>query len=50
MAGRGVPLSKIGKILGNTLPVVERVYAKHCPNDLCEAVDTITGSAVAMSK
>ena len=50
MARRGVPLIEDRHDLGNTLTVVERVYAKHCPNDLCEAVDSIMGSAVAMSK
>jgi integrase len=50
MARRGVPLWKIAKILGNTLAMVERVYAKHCPDDLREAVDTITGGAVEMGK
>lgn len=42
MARRGVPLWKIAKILGDTLATVERVYAKHCPDDLREAVDTIS--------
>lgn len=50
MARRGVPLWKIAKILGNTLAMVERVYAKHSPDDLREAVDTITGGAVEMGK
>lgn len=48
MARRGVPLWKIAKILGNSLAMVERVYAKHCPDDLREAVDTITGGSVEM--
>lgn len=42
MARRGVPLWKIAKILGNTLAMVERVYAKHSPDDLREAVDMIS--------
>lgn len=42
MARRGVPLFIVAKILGNTLAVVERVYAKHCPDDLREAVDLIS--------
>jgi integrase len=41
MARRGVPLWKIAKVLGNTLAMVEKVYAKHCPDDLREAVDLI---------
>jgi integrase len=43
MARRGVPLWKIAKILGNSLAMVERVYSHHCPDDLREAVDTISG-------
>lgn len=42
MARRGVPLWKIAKILGNTLEMVEKVYAKHCPDDLREAVNSIS--------
>lgn len=42
MARRGVPLWKIAKVLGNTHAVVEKVYAKHCPDDLREAVDQIS--------
>ena len=43
MARRGVPLWKIAKVLGNTTAMVEQVYAKHCPDDLREAVNTISG-------
>jgi integrase len=43
MARRGVPLWKIAKVLGNTLAMVEKVYAKHSPDDLREAVDLIGG-------
>lgn len=46
MARRGVPLWKIAKILGNSLAMVERVYAKHCPDDLREAVDTISAGVL----
>lgn len=42
MARRGVPLWIIAKILGNTLAMVERVYAKHCPDDLRAAVSLIS--------
>jgi integrase len=42
MARNGVSLWKIAKVLGNTFGVVERVYAKHCPDDLREAVDLIS--------
>lgn len=42
MARRGVPLWKIAKILGNTLAVVERVYAKWAPDDAAGTVDLIS--------
>lgn len=43
MARAGVPLWKIAKVLGNSLAMVEKVYAKHAPDDLREAVDLIGG-------
>lgn len=43
MARNGVPLWKIAKVLGNSVAIVERVYAKHCPDDLRAAVDLISG-------
>jgi len=43
MARRRVPLWLVAKILANTIAMTERVYAKHCPEDLREAVDTISG-------
>ncbi len=43
MARAGVPLWKIAKVLGNSLAMVEKVYAKHVPDDLREAVDLIGG-------
>ena len=46
MARRGVPLWKIAKVLGNSLAVVEKVYAKHAPDDLREAVDLISNGAL----
>lgn len=45
MARRRVPLWLVAKVLGNTLAMTERVYAKHCPEDLREAVNTISGGA-----
>lgn len=42
MARRGVSLWKIAKILGNSIRMVEKVYAKHQPADLQEAVDMIS--------
>lgn len=42
MARRGVPLWKIAKVLGNTLAMVEKVYAKHSPDDLIDAVNSIS--------
>lgn len=47
MARRGVPLWIIAKVMGNTLAMVERVYAKHCPDDLRAAVGLISGSLEA---
>ncbi|MCP8894348.1 tyrosine-type recombinase/integrase [Shinella daejeonensis] len=46
MARRGVPLWIIAKVLGNTLAMVEKVYAKHCPDDLRQAVDQISAGAL----
>lgn len=43
MARRGVPLFDIAGILGNSLKMVEAVYAKHCPGRLKAAVDQISG-------
>ena len=41
MARRGVPLWKIAKVMGNSVAIVERVYAKHAPDDLRDAVEAI---------
>lgn len=43
MARRGVPLWIVAKVLGNSLRMVEQVYAKHSPEDLREAVNQISG-------
>lgn len=43
MARRGVPLYDIAGILGNTLAIVERTYAHHCPGRLRDAVNHISG-------
>ena len=43
MARRGVPLYVIAGVLGNTLAMVEKVYAHHCPERLRAAVDVISG-------
>lgn len=43
MARRGVPLYLVAKVLGNTIAVVEKSYAKHCPDDLRGAVNAISG-------
>lgn len=43
MARAGVPLWKIAKVLGNTVAVVEKVYAKWQPEMLQGAVDAISG-------
>ncbi|MFY9294466.1 MAG: site-specific integrase [Methylorubrum rhodinum] len=42
MARHGVSLWKIAGILGNSVAMVEKVYAKHCPEGLAEAVETIS--------
>ena len=45
MARRGVPLYDIAGVLGNTLAMVERVYAHHCPGRLRAAVNSISGAS-----
>ncbi|MGU3656765.1 tyrosine-type recombinase/integrase [Methylobacterium fujisawaense] len=45
MARRGVPLWKIAGILGNSVRMVEEVYAKHSPDGLADAVEMISGNA-----
>lgn len=42
MARRGVPLWKIANILGNTLAMTEKVYAKWAPEDPGNTVDLIS--------
>lgn len=42
MARRGVPLWKVAGILGNSISMVERVYAKHAPDGLADAVEMIS--------
>jgi integrase len=46
MARRGVPLWKISGVLGNTLAMVDKVYAKHAPDGLAEAVEAISGGVL----
>lgn len=46
MARRGVPLWKIAQVLGNTLAMVEKVYAKWTPDDPAGTVDMISGGAL----
>lgn len=46
MARRGVPLYDIAGVLGNSLAMVEKVYAKHCPERLRAAVDRISGDSL----
>jgi integrase len=46
MARAGVPLWKIAGILGNSIAMVEKVYAKHCPDGLRDAVNLISGGAL----
>jgi integrase len=42
MARRGVPLWQIAGILANTVAMVEKVYAKHAPDGLVDAVNAIS--------
>jgi integrase len=46
MARRGVPLYDIAGVLGNSLNMVEKVYAHHCPGRLRDAVNMISGQGV----
>lgn len=46
MARRGVPIFIIAKVLAITVATAERVYAKHSPEDLREAVDKISEGVV----
>lgn len=41
MARRGVPLYTIAGVLGNTMAMVEKIYAKHCPAAMRDAVNMI---------
>jgi integrase len=50
MARRGVPLYFVAKVLGDTIATVERIYAKHAPEDLRGAVDQISGEVVGVGK
>jgi len=47
MARQGVPIWIIAKVLGNTIAMVEQVYAKHCPDDLRAAVNLISSGTAA---
>lgn len=44
MARRGATLFHISRVLGNTTAMVERIYAKHQPDDLRAAVNKISTS------
>ncbi|MDK4730511.1 tyrosine-type recombinase/integrase [Rhizobium phaseoli] len=46
MARRGVPLYDIAGVLGNSLAMVEKVYAKHCPDRLRAAVNSISAGVL----
>lgn len=48
MARRGVSLFLISKVLGNSVSVVEKVYAKHMPGDLQGAVDRISNGELML--
>lgn len=44
MARNDVPLWKIAKVLANSVEMVEKVYAKHAPEDLRESVGAISAA------
>jgi integrase len=46
MARRGVPLHQIAGVLGNTIAMVDDVYAHHAPDGLRSAIETISGQEV----
>ena len=46
MARRGVPLWMIANVLGNTLAMTERVYAKWVPENPAGTVDMISGGVL----
>jgi hypothetical protein len=50
MARRGVPLYDIAGVLGNTIAMVERVYAKHSPDRLRAAVNSISSGVYAAAE
>lgn len=50
MARQGMPLWIIGKVLGNSLPMVERVYAKFAVDDLRAAVECVSNGAPASAR
>lgn len=50
MARRGVPLWTIAKVLGNSLAMVEKVYAKWQPDAGRSAVNAISGGALAAAE
>ena len=43
MVMAGVPLAQIARLLGDTEATIERVYAKHAPNYLEDAVNALAG-------
>lgn len=47
MARRGVPLFAIAKVLGNSVAMVEKVYAKWSPDNPEGTVDMISGGVLA---
>ncbi len=46
MSRRGVPLWIVANVLGNRLNMVEKVYAKHCPQAMADAVEHISGGVL----
>lgn len=50
MARAGVSLWQIAKILGNSVAMVEKVYAKHVPADTLTAVDKISAGMLTAAE
>jgi integrase len=50
MARRGVSLWAVAGVLGNTIDMVDKVYAKHAPDGLRGAVAMISGGALEVAE
>lgn len=50
MARRGVPLWVVAGVLKVTTALVEKVYAKHCPDGLAQGVEMISGGMLEQAE